>query len=202
MKVDAKTAELGNQFMFWLLMAIPLLGVGFFLAAGLRAVGDGIECYRYVNASGQPAAGIRREDQTSGARTLYLGFGLEAVSGQGPHGTQITPMTEALSAMLLYLAGLGLVEPASPIPAEFALGAGYPNPFNARVSVPIDLPHAGQVRISVFDSGGRVVTRERIALDEGASVLTLSAAAWPAGTYLIQIGTEFGAGRIKLALVK
>jgi putative MATE family efflux protein len=37
---DAETVALGEKFMIWLFAALPLLALGFFLAAGLRAAGD------------------------------------------------------------------------------------------------------------------------------------------------------------------
>ncbi|MFO8056278.1 MAG: MATE family efflux transporter [bacterium] len=37
---DAKTIAQGTEFMTWLFVALPLIAIGFFLAAGLRAAGD------------------------------------------------------------------------------------------------------------------------------------------------------------------
>ncbi len=43
------------------------------------------------------------------------------------------------------------------IPTEFAVGQGYPNPFNPSITVPFALPAAGEVIISVFNVLGQQV---------------------------------------------
>ncbi len=43
------------------------------------------------------------------------------------------------------------------IPVEFTVGAGYPNPFNPSITVPLSLPNAGEVKFSVFNILGQVV---------------------------------------------
>ncbi|MFH1007561.1 MAG: T9SS type A sorting domain-containing protein [Candidatus Latescibacterota bacterium] len=42
-------------------------------------------------------------------------------------------------------------------PLAFALGANYPNPFNAATVIPYTVEHAGDVRLSVYDELGRYV---------------------------------------------
>ncbi|MBZ0264819.1 S8 family serine peptidase [bacterium] len=43
------------------------------------------------------------------------------------------------------------------LPTEFAVGQGYPNPFNPSITIPFALPEQGQVDIAVFDLLGREV---------------------------------------------
>jgi Subtilase family/Secretion system C-terminal sorting domain len=43
------------------------------------------------------------------------------------------------------------------IPVEFEVGAGYPNPFNPSITVPLSLPNAGEVKFSVYNILGQVV---------------------------------------------
>lgn len=45
----------------------------------------------------------------------------------------------------------------APIPTEFGMQAGYPNPFNPSISIPFALPNAGDVKISVYNVLGREV---------------------------------------------
>ncbi len=46
-----------------------------------------------------------------------------------------------------------------PAPVAFALGPGYPNPFNQRVVIPFSLAARAEVRLAVYDALGRVVRR-------------------------------------------
>jgi len=43
------------------------------------------------------------------------------------------------------------------LPAEFALHAAYPNPFNPSTTISFDLPEAGKVSLSVYDLKGALV---------------------------------------------
>lgn len=45
------------------------------------------------------------------------------------------------------------------LPTELAMGLPYPNPFNATLTVPFDLPNPAQVKIVVFDILGREVAQ-------------------------------------------
>jgi len=42
-------------------------------------------------------------------------------------------------------------------PAEFLLRSAYPNPFNPKISIPLALPEAAEVRITIYDLTGREV---------------------------------------------
>jgi len=43
-------------------------------------------------------------------------------------------------------------------PATFRLYAGYPNPFNDRITIRFDLQHNAQVKLVIYDLNGRIVT--------------------------------------------
>ena len=43
------------------------------------------------------------------------------------------------------------------LPAEFALHAAYPNPFNPSTTISFDLPEAGKVSLNVYDLKGALV---------------------------------------------
>jgi hypothetical protein len=45
------------------------------------------------------------------------------------------------------------------LPARFELQPAYPNPFNPRTTLRFGIARAGPVRISVYDTSGRLVRR-------------------------------------------
>ena len=47
-------------------------------------------------------------------------------------------------------------------PVDFRLGMAFPNPFNARVSIPYVLPETGSFQIDIFDLRGRNIQSETI----------------------------------------
>jgi choice-of-anchor B domain-containing protein len=49
------------------------------------------------------------------------------------------------------------------IPGTYRLGNNYPNPFNPSTTITFEIPHAGQIRLTVLDLLGRKI---RILLDE------------------------------------
>ncbi len=49
------------------------------------------------------------------------------------------------------------VEQVQEVPLRFALGLGYPNPFNAAVAIPFELGEAVHAKLSVYDALGRRV---------------------------------------------
>jgi hypothetical protein len=66
-------------------------------------------------------------------------------------------------------------------PADFRLGMAFPNPFNARVSIPYTVPEIGAFQIDVFDLRGRLIRSERI-ISSGSST----------GTYFWDGNNEYG----------
>ncbi len=73
-------------------------------------------------------------------------------------------------------------------PGAFGLGSAYPNPSRARVTVPLTLDAAAEVRVAVYDVLGReVAVLVDEALEPGAHEVTLDAAALPSGVYLVRL---------------
>ena len=88
------------------------------------------------------------------------------------------------------------------------LGAAYPNPFNPKVDIPLEIPAAGRVRVSVFAADGR---RVAVLLDEefGAGDYVLT---WrgrdrygeevPSGVYLVRLESSADTDAAKLVLLR
>jgi hypothetical protein len=85
---------------------------------------------------------------------------------------------------------------AEPPPGAFGLGAAFPNPGAARVSIRYDVPEQTEgrpLRLTVYDVLGREVTR----LVDGPAVAgrqtaTVDAAEWPSGVYLYRLAVVGG----------
>ncbi len=85
----------------------------------------------------------------------------------------------------------------TPVAREFALSV-YPNPFNARAEIRLELPGEESARLVVYDRLGRV------ARDYGAvrSTVSLDASAWPSGLYFVRAETAGAQRTAKLLLLR
>ena len=72
------------------------------------------------------------------------------------------------------------------VPERFELGQNYPNPFSGRTTIPVSLPEAGLVQVTVYDSGGREVGRVIDAvLRAGTHLVDWRADGLPSGSYTV-----------------
>jgi hypothetical protein len=92
--------------------------------------------------------------------------------------------TSELSACVQVVTGVATEGPQA-VPARFALDQNYPNPFNPATTIRYAVPHAGPVRLEVFDVLGRLVA---LLVDEmkaaGSYEVVFDARGLPSGTYL------------------
>lgn len=125
------------------------------------------------------AGGETRMAEVSGAsgyslssRTVHFGLGerqaVDSVQVRWPGGavqTYRNPPVNALLAVTQGEEGVTAVaaDAAAALPAQSGLWSGYPNPFNASVTVPFDLASATHVELAVHDALGQQV---RLLLDE------------------------------------
>lgn len=95
------------------------------------------------------------------------------------------------------------VDDANAVPAEVALLAPYPNPFNPSTTVRFTLPEAADVRVRVFDLLGRPVAELTAGpRPAGTFTTTWEAGGSPSGTYIVVL--ETGARRLarKVTLIR
>ena len=97
---------------------------------------------------------------------------------------------------------------AGPLPAEFSLGANYPNPFNPSTSFQIALPRTARVEVAVYDMiGQRVRTLVSEELSAGYHTvewngLARDNTAAVSGVYLIRMVSENYSAVRKVVLMK
>ncbi len=85
---------------------------------------------------------------------------------------------------------------------EFAI-SNYPNPFNGRTTIQLDVGREGQFRLAVYDVQGREV---RLLLDEwlpqGRREVAFDADNLPSGTYLYRLSGDGAAASGTMSLIK
>ncbi|MFQ5570027.1 MAG: Ig-like domain-containing protein [Rhodothermales bacterium] len=98
------------------------------------------------------------------------------------------------------------VDDEADVPGGFSVRGNYPNPFNPSTSIRIDLPHAAEVRVDVYDLLGRLLLStpaQRLPAGSGRAV-QVDASRVPSGTYLYRVvartrtDTYSGVGRMVL----
>ncbi|NQT33877.1 T9SS type A sorting domain-containing protein [bacterium] len=74
------------------------------------------------------------------------------------------------------------------LPLEFSVGSPYPNPFNARTVIPIDLPIGGELTVVIYDLTGRLIVELASGrYDAGRHTINFAAENLPSGVYLVNI---------------
>ncbi len=88
-------------------------------------------------------------------------------------------------------------------PDGFMLSQNFPNPFNARTSIPFELSKASEVSFRLFDSSGKLVSQSHLGqLPAGGHIFELNALDLESGVYLYQIEAGGMKQARKLMLLK
>jgi hypothetical protein len=88
-------------------------------------------------------------------------------------------------------------------PAEFALHAAYPNPFNAMTTIAYDVPKSSHVSLRVFDLLGReVAVLESGFVEAGIHYIVFDGSSLASGLYFAFLNAEEFSQREKLVLLK
>ena len=131
---------------------------------------------------------------------IVFGFGMEAISGMAnsePLGVFLQELFQNWASDIL------TVEPKiaeTPVPTAMTLGAAYPNPFNAAVTLPYSIPMGSDAELVIFDLLGREVTRIDLPHQQGSIHWTATGSS---GIYFAQIrGEKMSSSITKLILLK
>ncbi|MBD3581273.1 T9SS type A sorting domain-containing protein [Flavobacterium selenitireducens] len=88
---------------------------------------------------------------------------------------------------------LGTDDPVTSSPEADWLGQNYPNPAKGTVSIPIDLPYASNVDVTLYDTTGRRIGQVHNGnLPQGPSEISYSVAGLASGIYFYQARTASG----------
>jgi len=93
--------------------------------------------------------------------------------------------------------------PADELPTEYNLAQNYPNPFNPTTDIAFALPHAGQVKLVVYNVlGQEVVTLVDQHMDAGNHTVTWEANDYSSGVYFYRLNAEKYTQTLKMMLLK
>lgn len=94
-------------------------------------------------------------------------------------------------------------DPDKALPTSFSLSQNYPNPFNPNTNINYDIPEATNVKIEVFDIGGRLVkTLENTRRLPGTYSTSFDASGLSSGVYIYRIETDFFTKSKRMLLIK
>ncbi len=114
----------------------------------------------YLNPDGnggiyQYTAATLRQDPDTGSQVIALSWDLETAGGGGD-GTGAPTAAVLLRDILAWFGQSGVPLDVGELPGALAVSV-YPNPFNPRTSIRLDLPRATSARVRLYDLRGAVV---------------------------------------------
>ncbi len=111
---------------------------------------------------------------------------------------------EDLVSVDIYLRTIGMTVSEDPLtPKEYSLSQNYPNPFNSITRMNFGLPTSSQVKISVYDLSGRLVsTLQNANYDAGNHEISWDASTFSTGLYLIRMETDQFTSVRKATIIK
>ena len=165
----------------------------------VRAIEPAVEIFHWTNEFlGEPAAGVRRVDPETNSKTIYLSFGLEAVSGRGPTDTRRV----ALNKMLQWLNVPVSVEHNIHQPDSFEILTPYPNPFNSAITLQVKVNHPEKITFSIYDLSGRLMESGDIITIAGLNAWSIDSSTWGSGLYFAQIKGHYQQQTFRLVHLK
>jgi hypothetical protein len=88
-------------------------------------------------------------------------------------------------------------------PERFDLGQNYPNPFSGRTTIPVSIPEAGHVQVTVYDAAGREVsTLANSLLRAGTYRFDFEADGLPSGMYTVVLRANGASRTRQLTLIR
>ena len=113
-------------------------------------------------------------------------------------------LNEDIDMLLVkYSSTVGIQQLSNEIPSEFELSQNYPNPFNPTTNIKLQIPKAGNVKLTVFDVTGRevaILVNEN--LSAGEYKVDFNATGLTSGVYFYRIESAGFIDVKKMILVK
>ncbi len=157
--------------------------------------------YTYIGSDA--VAAVWNETPNEGV-AVYMGFGLEAISGISTSAPGEDILYPILNAMGVTLDVEGPENQAvQEMPVTFELEAPYPNPFNPQTHIAYTLPQTSDVSLKVYNLNGReVMTLMQGVRTAGRHEMVVDLSGFASGLYLVKLESSFGTSVQKAWLVK
>ena len=107
--------------------------------------------FNYIQS--QKSAGIRFEPNSSGARVVYLAFGLEGVAG--PNEKSGEALIARIFDWFSLLTPVYESKNERPIEKGFLLKQNFPNPFNPTTEISFSLPSKEKMTLTIYNVAGQ-----------------------------------------------
>jgi photosystem II stability/assembly factor-like uncharacterized protein len=98
---------------------------------------------------------------------------------------------------------IGITQTGNTVPREFSLSQNYPNPFNPATKIRFDIARAGNVKLTVYDISGRLVTTlVNKTLAPASYTADFNGAGLASGVYFYRLETSDAVFTRKMTIVK
>lgn len=105
--------------------------------------------------SSKNSAGVRLKNEATGSKVVFLGFGLEGVSG--PYETSAQTLLSRIFEWFDFETTDIKTAIASTLPDKYLLLQNYPNPFNPTTSICFAIPEASKITLEIYNVLGQKI---------------------------------------------
>jgi hypothetical protein len=140
----------------------------------IAPLGDAVNSFFY---NSNPSKGAAVYNETETYTSIYFGIGMEMIADQQVVDDIISTINEMWAP-----SGVNI----NPVTQNALLGSVYPNPFDNRVSIEVNLTEG--MTLMVTDISGRKVYTEQINTNE--SLININTTRWNSGIYFYQLQGE------------
>jgi hypothetical protein len=157
-----------------------------FRQSAINAATDGAGTVNLEYTGSAYHAGV--VSQTQVYKTVFLGFGFEAINN-------VASRDSVMAQAIRWLGSPVSADPRPEVtPGEFALNQNYPNPFNPSTAIEYSLPMKADVSLRIYDLLGREVAALTTGSQEaGTHVAHWNAAGIASGLYFYRLDASTGA---------
>ncbi len=153
-------------------------------------------CLLYRN---QKTAGIFYEgifpNGTFSGKLIFLSFALETTSN-------LVSKNLLIEDAIRFFEGTTQVVLSENLPENFWISNNYPNPFNEKTKVLVNLPASNYINLSIFNILGQQVYQEIMFLDKGLREITIDGFKLSSGVYFVTMSYNNNIHKIKINLIK
>ncbi|GEM_PF-1770531 len=109
------------------------------------------------------------KSEYGGDKIVSICFVDDSPSGTDARFRSTRATTGILPALVIYRSATHVQQEAGIVPPLFAIKQNYPNPFNPDTRISYSLPHAGQVKIAVYDILGKEIRTLKDGVEDAGS---------------------------------